>query len=359
MARVELKFPAHHSLSSNEFRAVTVFGRGASRSAALKMGGLFLAAALAVAPPLFAQRGGGGGGGGGSAGGGSHGGGSFGSVSSGGSHSGGESVAYSGASHGARGSGGASSPRAGHANSAGSPEGFGSKAHATGVRAALFRFFGLGRTTVEREPELSNSTDLLVTRAAESAKLPPVFSRIRLSESPAAFGLVGSTRHRLPPPRPPHSPPIVYGGGYSWYGPDLGFGFGFPLLFDLDFFDYFNWFPSWQSNVHVPPTMLLYLSDGSALEVTDYWVEGVNLLYVTEDDRGSGVPISDLDIQRTIDANARLGFRFRLDRAHRGTPLDPLEPAIPPQQSSQPDQSDRPNQPLDPQQAKPPSAQLI
>jgi hypothetical protein len=348
MARMERNFPPAYSARSN--RLLAGFGRPRSRSAALKMAGLSLAAALAMAPPLFAQRGGGGGGG--SAGGGSRGGGgSFGSVSSGGSHSGGGGGTYSGASLGAR----ASSRTA---NAPGSPEGFGGKTHGSGVRAAFLRFLGLGHTQVEKEVEFP-STVLVVNRAAASAKLPPVFSRIWLRDSPAAFGPASTATRRLPPPLPRRSPPIVYGGGYGWYGPALGFDFGFPLLFDLNFFDYFDWFPAWRPNVHAPPTMLLYLSDGSALEVTDYWVEGVDLHYFTEDDKEGRVPIADLDIQRTRDANARLGFRFALDRTHRGIPLDPIEPTMPPNQPSQPDQSEHLNPPTAPQQTTPPVAQQI
>jgi len=350
MARIERKFSPPHSARLN--RSLAGFGRPASRWAVLRVAGLSLATVLAMTPPAFAQRGGGGGGG--SAGGGSHGGGGlFGTVSSSGSHSGGADGTYSGSGNGAR----ASSRTA---NLTGAPEGFGGKTRASGARAAFLRFFGLGHAPVEKQAEPVTSTAVLVKRAAASAKLPPIFSRIWLRDSRAAFGSpVSTTERRLPPPLPRRLPPIVYGGGYGWYGPALGFDFGFPLLFDLNFFDYFNWFPSWQPHVHALPTMLLYLNDGSALEVTDYWVEGVNLDYVTEGDEEGTVPIANLDIQRTSDANTRLGFRFALDRTHRGMPLDRVEPTTPQKQPSQPDQSEHLNLPAGPQQAKPPVAQQI
>jgi hypothetical protein len=119
----------------------------------------------------------------------------------------------------------------------------------------------------------------------------------------------------IPPPRhPPY--PIGYGG-------DSGF---YPA-FDFDFFDDFNWFGPWlpgiyTSNSQAPPVMLLYLNDGSAAEANDYWIQGDTLHYVSENGRESQIRVSDLDIQRTTDANARVGFRFTLDRTRRGMPLD-------------------------------------
>jgi hypothetical protein len=184
--------------------------------------------------------------------------------------------------------------------------------------------------------------DPAAARAEESAKLPPAFGHLRLGETPAPFrtnayselrrvSLSGQPqivrRHPLPPPRRT-PPPIVYGGGYyGGYWPDFGLGFGFPLWFD--FFNYFNWFPSYQYNAHAAQAVLLYLNDGSALEVTDYWVEGDMLNYVTEDGKKGTVPVANVDVQRTTDANARVGLQFRLDRTQRGLPLDRTEPSTP------------------------------
>lgn len=71
---------------------------------------------------------------------------------------------------------------------------------------------------------------------------------------------------------------------------------------------------------------MLYLKDGSALEVTDYWVDGVTMSYVTEDGKKSSVAVADVDIARTTDANSRIGLKFRLDRTEPGLPLDEIEP---------------------------------
>ncbi|MGH9734848.1 MAG: hypothetical protein ACRD8A_09705 [Candidatus Acidiferrales bacterium] len=71
---------------------------------------------------------------------------------------------------------------------------------------------------------------------------------------------------------------------------------------------------------------MLYLKDGSALEVTDYWVDGVTMRYVTQDGRKGSVAVADIDIQRTTEANARIGLNFRLDRIEPGLRLDRIDP---------------------------------
>lgn len=174
-----------------------------------------------------------------------------------------------------------------------------------------------------------------------------MFNHIRLRGAPAAPKLTGSAtlarisfvalpqpglRHRPKPPFPRRFQP-VYGGSYYWeyggYSP--GFWFGFPFYFG---FDYFGSCACCTYNQPVAPTMFLYLTDGSALEVTDYWVDGDTLYYTTESGRHGNVLVSDVDLQRTSDANARLGFRFTLDRTQPGLPLDRIELEIP---SGQPD----------------------
>ncbi|HTS10599.1 MAG TPA: hypothetical protein VMH00_00645 [Candidatus Limnocylindrales bacterium] len=138
------------------------------------------------------------------------------------------------------------------------------------------------------------------------------------------------------PPRPiwPHPRrfyPFPYGGyggfGYGFY-PGWGLGFGFPF-FGLGYWD---WGYSYSTNSNLPPqasqpTMILYLTDGSAYEVTDYWVTGDTLNYVTDGGKRGAISLRDLDLRRTIDANARLGMKFSLDRTARGRPLDRIEPS--------------------------------
>jgi hypothetical protein len=86
--------------------------------------------------------------------------------------------------------------------------------------------------------------------------------------------------------------------------------------------------------------MLLYMQDGSALEVADYWVEGDILDYVTVDGTKGSFTVATLDLQRTIDANARVGLKFTLDRTQRGEPFERMpwqpDPASQPQPEQDP-----------------------
>jgi hypothetical protein len=61
----------------------------------------------------------------------------------------------------------------------------------------------------------------------------------------------------------------------------------------------------------------LYLKDGSILNVTDYWVVDNQLHFMMVEEEGAKpteevIPFDVLDLQKTIDANARRGFRFML-----------------------------------------------
>jgi len=59
----------------------------------------------------------------------------------------------------------------------------------------------------------------------------------------------------------------------------------------------------------------LYLKDGSAFSVTDYWFIN-NEVHFTVPEEGPGkageqvIPLDELDLQRTFDVNTRRGFRF-------------------------------------------------
>ena len=131
------------------------------------------------------------------------------------------------------------------------------------------------------------SASFLGRREAPSG-VPAVFGRVHLTGTPSAFGEGPSSaiREISAPPRPipphprwryPYYPP-----GYGCYacGFDFGFGFGLPLFY----FGYWNWSPPfWHSSTQSTASMLLYMQDGSAFEVTDYWVDGDILDYVTVD----------------------------------------------------------------------------
>lgn len=60
------------------------------------------------------------------------------------------------------------------------------------------------------------------------------------------------------------------------------------------------------------PTILLYLTDGTMYPATDYWVSGSMVHYVVAYGGESTVPIDQVDMQRTIEENAKRGVRFNL-----------------------------------------------
>jgi hypothetical protein len=361
MARAELRFPPER------FRPSRQTDIPFKRSLLLKAVSIGFVAAVALAPASFGQRGGAGGGGGG----GSHGsaatagasgasahygggGGEWHSGSGGGGRASGRSSGGSGHrdtghSGGAKWGRGSSSPKGGEGQlgSSGSRgmEGSGN-VRTTGFRAAVRRFFGI-RTSAER-PAISSagslsSLDATASRALERAALPPAFDHVYLREFPefraeASFrrgsdaGQSQAELRRRMPPFPRRGRPI-YGGWYWGYWPE--FGFGFPFFFDFDDFDYCGWFACRQYTINATPTMLIYLRGGSAVEVTDYWVEGVTLHYVTESGKKGSVPVADVDVGRTTDANGRLGFKFRLDRTEPGLPLDRIESQAEPDQTNE------------------------
>jgi hypothetical protein len=338
-------------------------GRPLHGSLLLRFAGIVAASMLAVALPSFAQHGGGGGHGGGS-------GGHFGG--GGGGHLGG------GSGHSSSGKAGhaSGSVSAAHATKHGPAFGEGANMEAaagkpreTGIGTALQHFFGFLHSSLHATNTLTAATSSaaaasVVDRAAVQASLPPAFGRLRLNQIPA-----GRLSENLPvrsertdflsvrpavsaPPRPiGPRPRRFYPVGIGFYGvfvPAFGFGFGAPffgfncLWFDcFGFnFDYYSYSAPWRYNVQAAPaTMLLYLTDGSAFEMTDYWVDGDTLRYISEDGGESEVRVSDVDVQRTTDADARVGFRFTLDRTRRGTPLDRIESP-----TSQPDEPQSPQE---------------
>jgi hypothetical protein len=57
---------------------------------------------------------------------------------------------------------------------------------------------------------------------------------------------------------------------------------------------------------------LIYLADGTNYAVTSYWLAAGELHYVTSYGGENAVPIAQIDLQRTVDANAEQGVPFTL-----------------------------------------------
>ena len=123
-----------------------------------------------------------------------------------------------------------------------------------------------------------------------------------------------------------------FGFGYSWYwGPCAPYwGWGFSCN-TLPFYGY--GLANYATPFYVPPAYSytsgerslprLYLKDGTMYEVTDYWVVNDELHFTLDGEGGPQSPehvidFSQLDLQRTINVNTRLGFRFVL----RDEPLE-------------------------------------
>lgn len=60
------------------------------------------------------------------------------------------------------------------------------------------------------------------------------------------------------------------------------------------------------------PTSLIYLKNGTRYSVSDYWLQGGRLHYTVNDEAPSTLKMKEVDLQRTVDENARRGIRFSL-----------------------------------------------
>jgi len=190
--------------------------------------------------------------------------------------------------------------------------------------------------------------------SAPSAARGVARSRFSGGPPPAGFGAPGfHFRPRPIRPRPVLAVvpvPIFFGGsffGWPGYGfnslwwpgcdPFLGWGFG------CNAFPYYGYgsggYVSPYSSPYAAPSTAgyappaaysyseeegrrpqLYLKDGSVYEVTDYWLVDGQMHFTTIEGGGTKsvehiIPFDDLDLQRTIDVNTRLGFRFVLRNA--------------------------------------------
>jgi hypothetical protein len=88
--------------------------------------------------------------------------------------------------------------------------------------------------------------------------------------------------------------------------------------------------------------VVLFLKDGTVYAITDYWIADNKLHYVTNYGGENSIPLDQLDIQRTVDVNAKRGINITLrptptpqsqqQAAPEPDPAPPApEPASPPQ----------------------------
>jgi len=88
--------------------------------------------------------------------------------------------------------------------------------------------------------------------------------------------------------------------------------------------------------------VVLFLKDGTVYAITDYWIADNKLHYVTNYGGENSIPLDQLDIQRTVDVNAKRGINITL----RPTPQS--------QQQAAPDAQPTPEAPPPPEPASPP-----
>jgi hypothetical protein len=89
--------------------------------------------------------------------------------------------------------------------------------------------------------------------------------------------------------------------------------------------------------------VVLFLKDGTVYAITDYWIADNKLHYVTNYGGENSIPLDQLDIQRTVDVNAKRGINITL----RPTPAPQS------QQQAAPD-AQPPEAPPRPEPASPP-----
>jgi len=132
-----------------------------------------------------------------------------------------------------------------------------------------------------------------------------------------------------------YSYPYGYGYGYGDnYPPTLSYG-GAPLPDEnpTDENSTESALPTWQnppangadsqSEVAASqPYSVLYLQDGTNYDISDYWVADGKLHYVTSYGGENSVDLNQVDLQRTVDANASRGLSFSLHPA-APAPLNP------------------------------------
>ncbi len=92
--------------------------------------------------------------------------------------------------------------------------------------------------------------------------------------------------------------------------------------------------------------VVLFLKDGTVYAITDYWIADNKLHYVTNYGGENSIPLEQLDMQRTVDVNAKRGINITL----RPTPQSQQAPAAPDAQPA-PDAAPQPNAPPAPHSA--------
>jgi hypothetical protein len=157
--------------------------------------------------------------------------------------------------------------------------------------------------------------------------------RISVALSARTLGTVGFRPPRRPiRPFPPvlvvYESPFFLGGPFGesnfcwWATCDLfeSWTLGYTTVSSPGPTDYISQVyetPAYVYGEERPDLPQLFLKDGTILNVTDYWLVDDQLHFTMIDENGAKpaehvIPFDALDLQTTVDANTRRGFRFML-----------------------------------------------
>jgi len=99
-------------------------------------------------------------------------------------------------------------------------------------------------------------------------------------------------------------------GSWSWWSPWWpNTWWGWPVS---NVYASSNPNPNTENVAESAPIVLLYLKDGMTIDATDYWIADGGLHYRRSDGSESTLDINNLDLQRTVDENAKRGVPITL-----------------------------------------------
>lgn len=133
-----------------------------------------------------------------------------------------------------------------------------------------------------------------------------------------------------------------YGGGFGYYGGSFGGDYSADLSYSAP--DEGSGSQEANPTLYAAPPadtgqmtgdasqqtyVMLYLKDGSSYAVSDYWLSGGKLHYVTSYGGQNVIDESQLDLQRTVNENAARGVDFVLRPEPAGSDETAPAPATP------------------------------
>jgi hypothetical protein len=220
-----------------------------------------------------------------------------------------------------------------------------------------------------------------------SVRLAPLSRPIRRPASPSPLSFLWQRPGATSPPHvfwPRRRYPPIF-GGFGFFGPGFGFpflGLGFasecnpfwvwPWALGCETYGYWNGYgagfdvgydQAWSEQeeqqemeqppqepetfTYIPPPeesspeeiqaekilVVLYMKSGAVYAITNYWVADGKLHYLTSYGGENSIDLNDLDLQKTVDVNAKRGVEFTLKPGpdhHSPNPQSPQDQPNPP-----------------------------